>query len=239
MENPKDILKKTSHRNYPLPKRHWQQYQEWHGNVFMHWKIDARILTGLLPKGLLLDTVEGSAWISIVAFSVQKLHPRYVPPMAFYSDFHEVNVRTYVIRNGIPGIYFLSLEAQKKLPALMARMLMGLPYIRSDMSREGNAYRSHNPAMAYRLDFDYHSKGHLLKKTAIDVWLTERHALYLEKGNDIYRIDVHHKIWPLQNVILRPRTIRYPLITSVDQNNPNLVHFADRLAVLIWNRQKC
>ena len=205
----------------------------------MHWKIDARIIAGLLPEGLVLDTIDGSAWISIVAFSVERLHPRHIPPMAFYSDFHEVNVRTYVIRNGIPGIYFLSLEAQKKLPVLMARLLMGLRYIRSEISRNMCAYKSHNPARSYRLDFDYRPKGGLLKKTAIDLWLTERHALFLEKGNRIYRIDVHHKIWPLEEVRLRMRTVRYPLIGTLDQNNPDIVHYAHELAVLIWGRQKC
>lgn len=239
MENIEGILKKTSHREYPLPQGRWQQYQEWHDNVLMHWKVEPSFLTGLLPQGLGIDCIDGTAWISVIAFSVKNLHPRGLPPFSFYSDFHEVNVRTYVVRNGIPGIYFLSIEAQKKLPVLLARLYMGLPYLKSDIIRSQGLYISSNEAMEFRLDFDFRPKDGRFGKSQLDVWLTERHALYKEKDGKIYRIDVHHKPWPLQNVELAIKVIRYPFIKMVkDGSLPDKIHYARNLGVVIWGQKK-
>ncbi|MBA9074212.1 uncharacterized protein YqjF (DUF2071 family) [Flavobacterium gossypii] len=87
MEKIESILDSVSHRQYPLPERPWKQYQEWHGNIFMHWKSDAASLASLLPEGMELDLIHGEAWISIVAFSVKKLHPRFLPPFLFFQIF--------------------------------------------------------------------------------------------------------------------------------------------------------
>lgn len=240
MENVKDILESTSHRQYPLPKKGWQQYQERHDSIFMHWKVNASVLRALVPQGLEIDTLGDTAWITIVAFSVRNLQVPVIPPMPFYSDFHEVNVRTYVKRNGIPGIYFLSIEAQKLVPVLMARLLAGLPYVRSDITRNGSSIHSKNKERMLELDLKYHPKEQLNRKSELDIWLTERHALYQEEGGSLYRIDVHHKEWSLQSAKLKHKVVRYPIIgNSYYAGKPNLAHYASEVRVLIWARTKC
>ncbi|QRY55485.1 YqjF family protein [Sphingobacterium siyangense] len=240
MEKIESILNSVSHRQYPLPLRPWKQYQEWHGNIFMHWKSDAASLASLLPKGLELDLIHSEAWISIVAFSVKKLHPRFLPPLPFLSDFHEVNVRTYVRRNGIPGIYFLSIEAQKLLPVLLARLLIGLPYMKSEISRKQRAYHSHNKEKMLKLDFAYLPHETITEKTELDIWLTERHALYLSKSGRLHRIDVHHKEWPLQYVELYPKVVRYPLVGSGNYEDlPDKMHYAQEVTALLWGSREC
>jgi len=240
MEKTESILASVSHRQYPLPQRPWKQYQEWHGNIFMHWKSDAASLASLLPKGLELDLIHGEAWISIVAFSVRKLHPRIFPPLSFYSDFHEVNVRTYVRRNGIPGIYFLSIEAQKLLPVFFARLLTGLPYVKSEISRQQQAYHSCNKEKMLKLDIAYELQKPFIEKTELDSWLTERHALYLAKRARLHRIDVHHKEWPLQDIELRPKVVRYPLVGNGHYEDlPDKMHYAQEVTALLWGSKEC
>src|SRR4051794_8028305 len=102
------ILQQTSHRPFPMPETPWKYYQEWHQVLFAHWKVPAELLSPLLPPGLTLQLYEGEAWVSLVAFTVKKLRPRIFPPFPPLSNFHEVNMRTYVLRKGKPGIYFLS-----------------------------------------------------------------------------------------------------------------------------------
>lgn len=240
MKKTRDILESTSSRLYPLPKRKWQHYQEWHGSIFMHWKVSPAAIRSLVPEGLEIDTREGTAWMTIVAFSVRKLHLPLFPPMAFYSDFHEVNVRTYVKRNGIPGIYFLSIEAQKLIPALMARLFAGLPYIKSEITRDGSSFRSKNTEKMLNLDLRYSPKEQIGTKSELDSWLTERHALYEEENGSLYRIDVHHKPWPLQSVKLQPKLVRYPIIGNGYYDiRPDLAHYAHNLQVLVWARRRC
>lgn len=67
------------------------------------------IISGLLPSDLLLDTSEGNAWVSLAAFDVDKMRVHYLPPFPYISNFKEINVRTYVTHNGVPGIYMFSI----------------------------------------------------------------------------------------------------------------------------------
>ena len=38
-------------------------YGRWHDLLFVHWQVPAEALAGLLPRGLELDTYEGTAWL--------------------------------------------------------------------------------------------------------------------------------------------------------------------------------
>jgi uncharacterized protein YqjF (DUF2071 family) len=99
------ILKLNDHRPYPMPRRPWKYYQEWHDVLFAHWKVPLKPLRELVPQGLDIDLFEGEAWVSLVAFEVKKLRPHFIPSFPPISDFLEINMRTYVTRHGKSGIY--------------------------------------------------------------------------------------------------------------------------------------
>ncbi|WP_256004999.1 YqjF family protein [Pedobacter deserti] len=229
-----DILSTTSHRQYDLPEEAWKHYQEWHQNLFLHWKLPLPALRPFVPEGLTIDTIHGDAWISFVAFSVKNLRPRFLPPFPLISDFHELNLRTYVIKDGIPGIYFLSIEAEKLVPALMARLLLGLPYFKSAIKRDHEKYSSRNLKRNLSFLCSYKVGPPITSKTALDYWLTERHALFEQRAGSLYRLDIHHKPWPIRNVSLHAQITGYPLVGTDKTDGPHLVHYADRVTVLLW-----
>lgn len=237
MDSISDILNTNFHRQYPLPETPWKQYQQWHENLLMHWMVDPSALTAFLPEGLAIDTFNGQGWLSMIAFSVRKLRPRFLPHLPMISNFHEVNFRTYVIKDGISGIYFLSIEAGKLLPVLLARLFIGLPYIKSDISRTGQLYCSRNTKRNLELKASYTSGPPVEPISSLDYWLTERHALYQQNGNKLHRIDVHHKPWPLQHMKIDPMITGYPLIGDPVATMPDLVHYAKKLTVLVWGRK--
>jgi uncharacterized protein YqjF (DUF2071 family) len=231
-----DILNTTAHRTYPLPDKPWKQYQQWHGNLLMHWKVPLSALVGQVPNGLTIDTFDGNAWVSIIAFSVKKLRPKFLPSWPPASDFHEVNFRTYVIRDGIPGIYFLSIEAGKLLPVLLARIFIGIPYIKSDISRSAGIYCAKNRKRNLELKATYFAGDPLESSSALDYWLTERHALFQENGNKLHRLDIHHKPWPLHKMDIGASVTGYLQASNALAAAPDLVHYAERLDVLVWGR---
>ncbi len=237
MDRFRAILDTTYHRQYALPEKPWKQYQEWHENLFMHWKVQPSALSAFLPQDLKIDTFNEEAWVSIIAFSVKKLRPRFLPYLSPISNFHEVNFRTYVIRDGIPGIYFLSIEAQKLISALLARCFIGLPYMKSDISRSTELYSSRNAGRNLKLEATYTLGRAIEPKSGLDYWLSERHALYQQNGNKLHRIDIHHKPWPLQVMKIDARISGYPLIGSPIAPAPDLVHYAKRIDVLVWGRE--
>ena len=70
---------------------------------------------------------------------------------------------------------------------------------------------------------------------SLDHWLTERYCLYTAVKHSVYRAEIHHQPWPLQdataefstNTMASAAGIQLPAIQP-------LLHFAKRLEVLIW-----
>ncbi|WP_262714041.1 DUF2071 domain-containing protein [Phaeocystidibacter marisrubri] len=112
---PKDILAVTSHRDQHLPLGKWKYYQEWNRALFLHWKVGYDELRSWVPSNLQIDTMDGQAWVSVVAFTMEKIRPAHLPPFSPISNFHEINIRTYVSYKGTPGVYFLSIEGGEAL----------------------------------------------------------------------------------------------------------------------------
>lgn len=231
MENANDILNETAHRRYALPAKPWQHYQEWHGNIMLHWKVSCDEIKSKIPNGVELDLFEGQAWVSLIAFSVCDLRTEIIPPLSFISDFHEINLRTYVIKDGKPGIYFFSIEAEKRLPVVLAKVFMGLPYKKSAILRNNGRYLNNGSGTC--LDISYKAGPSLPHKTLLDIWLTERHCLYDERSGKLFRIDIHHKEWPLRYVNVAINKLIYPFCVR----HPDLVHYADKISVLVWAHQ--
>src|SRR4051794_1503579 len=75
-------------------------YQSWGKLLFMHWRVPVEMLRPHVPIGIDIDTFEGDAWIAITPFTLWGARPRFLPPLPWLSNFHEMNVRTYVYRDG-------------------------------------------------------------------------------------------------------------------------------------------
>ena len=42
---------------------------------------------------------------------MEQIRPRYLPAVSLVSDFHEINLRTYIDNDERKGVYFLNIEA--------------------------------------------------------------------------------------------------------------------------------
>jgi uncharacterized protein YqjF (DUF2071 family) len=99
--------------------------------LFAHWPINPEHLQPHVPDILTLDTFDGDAWVGIL--------PHYVPEIKVRSfgggnSFSRLNFRTYVRRNGEPGVYFLNLYADSRVSGLVGREIFGFPYNHAKMS---------------------------------------------------------------------------------------------------------
>lgn len=112
------ILSEIKHRPFELPKGEWGYYQEWNWAIFLHWKVPVKEIRDLVPSKLKIDTFDGNAYVSLVAFTMEKIRPRYLPAIKFISCFDEINLRTYIDNDNKKGVYFLNIEAGKLLSSL-------------------------------------------------------------------------------------------------------------------------
>jgi uncharacterized protein YqjF (DUF2071 family) len=109
-------------------------HQYWGKLLFMHWAIDADVLRPLIPARLSIDTFDGKAWIGVVPFTMWGIRASFLPPIPGTSAFPELNVRTYVHFQGIPGVWFFSLDATHSLAIWGARTFYHLPYFKAEMN---------------------------------------------------------------------------------------------------------
>src|ERR1700730_1594187 len=117
------------------PDGHPLMHQVWGKLLFMHWRIDEKLLRPLIPAELEIDTFDGSAWIAVTPFTIWDIRafPPFIPPVPWFSSMHELNVRTYVHLDRVPGVWFLSLDCNSAAAVLGGRTFYFLPYYNADI----------------------------------------------------------------------------------------------------------
>ncbi|QKX06794.1 DUF2071 domain-containing protein [Aquimarina sp. TRL1] len=234
----KNILDTTAHRPWELPAESWKFYQEWNEVVFLHYPVTLTELKKHVPKELEIDLFDGTPWVSIVAFTMEKIRPKNVPAFSPISDFDEINIRTYVRSGNKTGVYFLSIEAGKKLSCAIARRISELPYRFSKIERTDQKYQAQNPKFNDLLNIEFTIGKKLRKKTRLDIWLTERYALFQDSEQAINEFDIHHLEWCIHELTLEKLEIKYPRFEKLINNTPAKIHYSKGVKVIAWNKKK-
>jgi uncharacterized protein YqjF (DUF2071 family) len=245
------VLEAVAHRPWPLPSGPWIMAQAWHDLLFVHWPVRPETLRRLVPCELALDTFDGNCWVGVAPFHMSGIRLRYLPAVPGFSRFPELNVRTYVTYGGKPGVYFFSLDAGHFAAVWAARTFYRLPYFHATMrvkiEKDWIAYHCRR-----HLSLENQSRGNqhhvefqgryrpispvqFRKDGSLEHWLTERYCLYTTKSGYLYRAEIHHQQWPLQEAEaeIHANTMALASGISLPQVRP-MLHFAKKLEVLIW-----
>lgn len=239
LHRPADLLQVTDHRPWPLPEGRWNFLQEWREAIFVHFPVDPARIRSIVPPQLDLDLIDGQAWISLVAFTMRNVRPRSLPSWSLVSDFHELNVRTYVRGpGGRTGVYFFSIEAGKWISVVLARALSVLPYQKATIRRGGNgpAWFEVSGNGLQRLRIEYRTTGPISTPGVLDRWLVERYALFERHRHDTWCYEIHHVPWPLSTLTLE--AIHVPAIPGLPALSPLVApavsHFSSGVRILSW-----
>ncbi len=184
--------------------------QRWHHLLFLHWPVPLTALRELVPRELTIDTFEGNAYVGLIPFTISGVRPAGIPGLGGLSAFHEVNVRTYVHRNGAdPGVWFFSLDAASALAVVGARIAYRLPYFHARMSvarldgeRCAYEYASHrrwsSRPIGCHLRYGPAGIPGPAPLGSLEHFLIERYILYAASGRRLYQARVHHAPYPQQ-----------------------------------------
>jgi uncharacterized protein len=217
--------------------------QSWGKLLFMHWALPTETLRPFIPKRLEIDTFAGKAWIAVTPFTIWNARPVFTPPLPWLSDFHELNVRTYVHLDGVPGVWFFSLDANSLVAVLAARTFFHLPYHHAqiDLRQEDNTifYRAKREDQSVAAEFNsvWRIENKLIHAVpdTLEFFLVERYCLYTAHAEKLYRGRIFHPTWPLQTAELV--SYQSTMIQAQGLPGPNgdpLVHYAEALEVEIW-----
>ncbi len=177
--------------------------QPWRAHADQHWEVPVAELRARIPPSLEIDTFEGRAFVGVVPFTMAQVR---LGPV-WLGTFLETNVRTYVVGDGVPGVWFFSLDCDRKLVAAGGRAMYRLPYRHARL-----ASRTTDATTRYSLE---RSGAHLAASWTVGDphgpaalgtlahFLTERYAMYgPTRGGGAYRLRVHHPPWPLHHARL-------------------------------------
>lgn len=217
-------------------------HQRWEDLLFLHWAVEPEVIRPLIPPMLELDTFDGKAWIGITPFDLIDLRLVSLPPIPGLSAFHEVNARTYVHLNGMPGIWFFSLDASKTIPAVAARIGFMLPYYSANIhfERAGTKFdfklsRSGPPSAHFHARW---KTGIRLRDPDVDsltFFLVERYCYFTVREKALYTCRIYHRPWILDEVT--EVTHESTLIGALGIPEPGtvpLAHHSRALDVDVW-----
>lgn len=250
----REYLVRTSHRPRPLPSGRWVMTQRWNDLLFAHWPLPASSLAHLIPEGLQIDTYQGSAWLGVVPFWMDRIKFRGLPTLPFIRSFPELNLRTYVRdqHTGAPGVYFLCLEAANPLAVGFARTMYNLPYHWAEMRLDQRSER----------EFAFYSRRRLSKRPvlfkaryrglgptrklaesrsgSLEYFLTERYTLFTrDRAGHPMRANIHHIPWPLEEAEAEIEQNDLPATFGIKlPDEEPVLHYSRRLAVYVWQLER-
>ena len=245
---------RTSQSPRPLPSGRWVMTQRWNDLLFAHWPTPPSSIAALIPEGLQVDTFHGSAWLGVVPFWMDRIKLRGLPPIPFTRSFPELNLRTYVRdqQTGMPGVYFLSLDANNLLAVAFARTMYNLPYYWAEMRLQQRSERefsfySRRRATGKPVIFKarYRGLGPTRKLVesrigSLEYFLTERYCLFSrDRSGQPMRASIHHVPWPLEEAEAEIEQNDLPAAIGIQLPDQDpVLHYSRRLAVYVWQLER-
>ncbi|TFC51696.1 DUF2071 domain-containing protein [Cryobacterium sp. TMT1-21] len=188
--------------------------QRWSHLMFLHWRVDAALVAPLLPAGLVPDEFDGTSWVGLIPFVLDRATVFGSPPIPYFGTFVEVNVRLYAVdEQGHRGVVFVSLEASRLAAVLAARALFSIPYMWSRTRLEVSSGPGSTGQGSAGPEFHYTSRRHLTGSAHTDIvvrptnrpvvgdlladFLTARWALFTRTRGRTVHLRNHHEPWAL------------------------------------------
>jgi uncharacterized protein YqjF (DUF2071 family) len=241
---------RTSHRPRPLPGGRWAASERWNNLLLAHWPVPASAVSTLLPVGLEADTFQGSAWIGMVPFWLDRMKLRGFPTLPGMRGFPDLNLRTYVRDRATEtqGIYCFSLDASNPFAVAAARLVFHLPYHWSEMHLEQRSEREFSFYSRRRFSprsiifkVRYRSLGPTprtaqIPNGSLEYFFTERYCLFTSNHDGhAVRANIHHVPSPLEEA--EAEIERNDIAAAIGIELPHVqpvLHYSRRLAVYIW-----
>ena len=245
-----EYLIRTSHKPRPLPSGRWLMRQRWNDLLFAHWPVPAASLAPLVPEGLLVDCFQGSAWLGVVPFWMDRIKVRGIPPIPGARSFPDLNLRIYVReeKTGTRGVYFLSLDSSNLLAVAAGHAFYHLPYHWAEMRLEQRTDREFSffsrrrfASRPVAFKARYRGLGPTSKLTescpgTLEYFLMERSCLFSSnRDGQLIRANLHKVSWPLEEA--EAEIEQNDLASAIGIQLPNVepvLYYSRRLAVYVW-----
>jgi uncharacterized protein YqjF (DUF2071 family) len=176
-------------------------YASWDNALFIHYETDPEILRRSIPYEL--DLYDGRAFVSLVAFKLRDMRPRFAGPvgallMKPIATHNFLNIRTHVRHRGEPAIYFMREWVANRLSVLFGPSTFGLPYRYGEIDyRDGGLHgniRAREGSLVYRAQPS--EKNFAVSESgSLTAFLLERYTAFTQTGATKRFFRIWHEPW--------------------------------------------
>lgn len=226
--------------------------QTWNHLGFLHWEIPVGHLQKLVPPRLTIDTYQGKAYVALIPFTATRTRPNLLPAFPLLSDFHELNLRTYVHLDGRdPGVWFFTLDASSMPAVAAARTIYRLPYFHADIDIAVSEDRLPEIRFSSRrvtgvstyafcnVTYMPEEIVTIAKPDSIEFFLMERYILYTADEDGLYRARVHHEPYRIHKAAVSALEETVLLRAGIRRAEvPPMAHYSRMVDVNIYPLEK-
>lgn len=238
---PQDILKRTAHRNFPLPETDWVVYSEWKNVLMLHWKVDASLIKHILPATLSVDTFEGGAWVTMCVASIENFRNKLLNIIKQGFKFNQVLMQTYVIHQGKPALFIFNQELEKSFTKNLYQKVFKLQQGETDFQRESHGdmhkFFASNSYSGFKLGLQY-KYGNRIQTSLWEEWLSNRFKYFYEKDGQLNEYNVHHIEWSFRTVEIEKFKTKFDFGGLSINGQPDFIHFSKGIQKLFWPKNQ-
>lgn len=207
----------------------------WMSVLFIHYEVEPARLQAEVPFPL--DVRDGKAYVSVVAFSQERLRFAFGGEMTnwvgrWFANHKFLNVRTYVRHGDETGIFFLAEWVPKRVATWLGPPLFGLPYRFGRIEYEHGERKMRGCVTGRETGFSYKAERDAAQcfapceRGSLDEFLLERYVAYTDWHGLRRMFRVRHEPWPQTRVevmvdnesLLRERFTWWPETQRVRAN---------------------
>ena len=201
----------------------------WEHLLFINIPVSVNRIQAQLPEGLRVDAWNGFAYVSLVPMRLKNFTVKKIS-WIFNPHFYEFNLRTYVLVNNRPGIYFFSLDASSLPEVLGARGLFNLNYrfrnMQLSLQEKRFSFTMRSALLKANTQICAEITDEPLNTNPLIEFCTQRDTYYVVKRGHIYKGKVQHPPWKfykaritqLQTQVFSPLHPADPVVFSYGTN---------------------
>ena len=209
----------------PLSKKATTQHPKCNDVLFLHYKVQKKLLRKLVPKELELDNFDGDYWISILGF--EKVNS--------FSKLCDLYIRTYVKFNERAGVYNLKMERNGSLPWLLTKIKPKVFFKSENISNNRYLFETKNLKENSLIHIKYGIGKQIRVRSKLDLWLTEHSALYRDYKKEVEKVNILQNPRNLRRLKPKYILVDYPKYMKVFSRPPDVMHYAERLVTYSIN----